>query len=42
MTDDNEHQEHAHTSRPCAVALTLGAVEWITCVALIVAWGWGS
>ncbi|MFF4392412.1 hypothetical protein ACFY0G_37525 [Streptomyces sp. NPDC001552] len=42
MTDDNKHQEHAHTSRRCTVALSLGAVAWITCVAFIVARGWGA
>lgn len=42
MTDDDEHQDHAQTRRLNALAVTLGAVAWITCVALIVARGWGA
>ncbi|WP_374775188.1 hypothetical protein OG756_22090 [Streptomyces sp. NBC_01310] len=39
---DNEHQDHRQTSKRNAVAVTLGAVAWIACVAFIVARGWGA
>ncbi|MGW2583105.1 hypothetical protein ACWCYZ_17510 [Streptomyces virginiae] len=42
MTDDNEHQDHVHATKRGAVAVTLGAVAWIACVALIVVRGWGA
>lgn len=37
-----EGQYRPHTSRRGAVAVTLGAVAWIACVAFIVARGWGA
>ncbi|WP_327305327.1 hypothetical protein OG730_18870 [Streptomyces sp. NBC_01298] len=42
MTDDNEDQAHAQSSRRSALAVTLGAVVWVGVVVCIVAKGWGA
>ncbi|ATZ23808.1 hypothetical protein ACFZBM_33365 [Streptomyces lavendulae] len=42
MSDDGGYRDRVRGGRWAAVAVTLGAVAWIACVAVVVARGWGA
>ncbi|WP_327384897.1 hypothetical protein [Streptomyces sp. NBC_01207] len=37
MTNDNEHQDHAHPNPASRAILVVGAVVWVATVAMLVA-----